>query len=96
MIRTEAQIAVAQFTNAAGLTKIGTTLYQESSNSGTANIRTVDIFGLTVTSSALEMSGVDLATEFADMIVTQRGFQANSKMTTVADEMLETVVNMKR
>jgi len=96
LIRTEAQIAVAQFTNAAGLTKIGTTLYQESNNSGTANIRTVDIFGLTVTSSALEMSGVDLATEFADMIVTQRGFQANSKMTTVADEMLETVVNMKR
>lgn len=96
LVRQEAQIAIAQFTNAAGLTKIGTTLYQESNNSGTANIRTVDIFGLTVTSSALEMSGVDLATEFADMIVTQRGFQANSKMTTVADEMLETVVNMKR
>lgn len=96
LVRTEAQVAVAQFANAAGLTKIGTTIYQESSNSGAANIRTVDIFGLTVTSSALEMSGVDLATEFADMIVTQRGFQANSKMTTVADEMLETVVNMKR
>ncbi len=96
LIRTEAQVAVAQFTNAAGLTKIGTTIYQESNNSGAANIRTVDILGLTITSSALEMSGVDLATEFADMIVTQRGFQANSKMTTVADEMLETVVNMKR
>ncbi len=96
LIRTEAQIAVAQFTNAAGLTKVGTTIYQESNNSGQANVRTVDSFGLTVTASALEMSNVDLATEFADMIVTQRGFQANSKMTTVADEMLETVVNMKR
>ena len=96
LIRTEAQLAVAQFTNSAGLTKVGTTIYQESNNSGAANIRTVDILGLTITSSALEMSGVDLATEFADMIVTQRGFQANSKMTTVSDEMLETLVNMKR
>ena len=96
LIRQEAQIAIAQFSNAAGLTKVGTTIYQASNNSGTANVRTVDSFGLTVTASALEMSGVDLATEFADMIVTQRGFQANSKMTTVADEMLETVVNMKR
>ncbi|MBO4780225.1 MAG: flagellar hook-basal body complex protein [Selenomonadaceae bacterium] len=96
LVRNEAQIAVAQFTNAAGLTKVGTTIYQESNNSGEANVRTVETFGLTVTSSALEMSNVDLASEFADMIVTQRGFQANSKMTVVADEMLETVVNMKR
>lgn len=96
LVRYEAQIAVAQFTNASGLTKVGTTIYQESNNSGEANVRTVDTFGLTVTASALEMSNVDLASEFADMIITQRGFQANSKMTTVADEMLETVVNMKR
>ena len=96
LVRAEAQIAIAQFTNAAGLMKVGTTIYQESNNSGQANVRTVDTFGLTVTASALEMSNVDLASEFADMIITQRGFQANSKMTTVADEMLETVVNMKR
>lgn len=94
--RAEAQIAIAQFSNAAGLTKVGTTIYQESNNSGEANVKTVGDFGLTVLSSALEMSNVDLASEFADMIITQRGFQANSKMTTVADEMLETVVNMKR
>lgn len=94
--RTEAQIAIAQFQNAAGLTKAGTTIYQESNNSGQANIKTVDDFGMTVTASALEMSNVDLATEFSDMIITQRGFQANSKMTTVSDEMLETLVNMKR
>ncbi len=96
LIRNEAQIAVAQFTNSSGLTKVGTTVYQESNNSGAANIRTVADFGLTVISAALEMSNVDLATEFSDMIVTQRGFQANSKMTTVSDEMLETLINMKR
>ncbi len=96
LIRQEAQIAVAQFTNSSGLTKVGTTIYTESNNSGTANIRTVDDFGLSVTASALEMSNVDLATEFSEMIITQRGFQANSKMTTVSDEMLETLVNMKR
>ncbi|MBE8954491.1 MAG: flagellar hook protein FlgE [Quinella sp. 2Q5] len=96
MIRSEGQIAVAQFANASGLTKVGTTIYQESNNSGEANIKTMSDFGLTVVAAALEMSNVDLANEFAEMIITQRGFQANSKMTTVADEMLETVVNMKR
>ena len=94
--RFEAQIAVAQFVNSSGLTKIGTSLYLESNNSGTANIKTVGNLGLTITPSALEMSNVDLANELADMIVTQRGFQSNSKIITVADEMLETVVNMKR
>ena len=96
LVRAEAQIAVAQFNNASGLTKAGTTIYQESNNSGLANVKTVGDFGLNVISSALEMSNVDLATEFSDMIITQRGFQANSKMTTVSDEMLETLVNMKR
>ena len=96
LIRNEAQIAVAQFSNASGLTKVGSTIYQESNNSGTANIRTVADFGFSIVSSALEMSNVDLATEFSEMIITQRGFQANSKMTTVSDEMLETLVNMKR
>ena len=92
----EAQIAVAQFVNSSGLTKVGTSLYQESNNSGTANIKTVSALGLTITPSALEMSNVDLASELADMIITQRGFQSNSKIITVGDEMLETVINMKR
>ena len=96
LLRSEAQIAVAQFNNSAGLTKAGTTIYSESNNSGAANIKTISDFGLNVISSALEMSNVDLATEFSDMIITQRGFQANSKVTTVSDEMLETLVNMKR
>ena len=96
LVRSEAQIAVAQFNNSSGLTKVGTTIYTESNNSGAANVKTIADFGLSVVSSALEMSNVDLASEFSDMIITQRGFQANSKMTTVSDEMLETLVNMKR
>lgn len=96
LVRQEAQIAVAQFNNSSGLTKVGTTIYTESNNSGLANVKTIDDFGLSVTSSALEMSNVDLATEFSDMIITQRGFQANSKITTVSDELLETLINLKR
>ena len=92
----EAQVAVAQFHNAAGLTKTGDSLYQVSNNSGEANVQTVNALGVKVTASALEMSNVDIANEFADMIITQRGFQSNSKMITVGDEMLETVINMKR
>ena len=94
--RSLAQIAVAQFDNAPGLTKAGANLYAESNNSGTANIKSVNALGLTLTPSALEMSNVDIANEFADMVVTQRGFQSNSKIITVADEMLETLISMKR
>lgn len=96
VIQDEAQIAVAQFVNFSGLTKVGTSTYQESNNSGQANVKTVDALGVSITPSALEMSNVDLANEFADMIVTQRGFQSNSKIMTVGDEMLETLINMKR
>lgn len=96
VIRNEAQIAVAQFVNAAGLSKVGTSLYQESNNSGTPNVKTVDALGLSITPSSLEMSTVDLANELSEMIITQRGFQSNSKIITVGDEMLETIVNMKR
>ena len=96
LVRAEAQVAVAQFTNSSGLNKVGSTIYQKSNNSGEANIKTLADFGMTAVASALEMSNVDLATEFSEMIITQRGFQANSKVTTVSDEMLETVVNMKR
>ena len=94
--QTEAQVAVAQFNNAAGLTKTGSSLYQESNNSGEANVKTAADLGVTITPSALEMSNVDIANEFSDMIITQRGFQSNSKIITVGDEMLETLINMKR
>ena len=94
--RAEAQVAVAQFNNMSGLTKIGDSLYQESNNSGTANVKTAADLGVTITPSALEMSNVDVANEFTDMIITQRGFQSNSKVITVSDEMLETLINLKR
>ena len=92
----EAQIAVAQFVNPGGLTKTGNTFWQESNNSGSPNVKTAPDLGISITPSALEMSNVDLANEFSEMIITQRGFQANSKIINVGDEMLETLVNMKR
>jgi flagellar hook protein FlgE len=94
--RTEAQVAIAQFNNASGLTKTGSSFYQESNNSGKANVGTAASLGCSITPSALEMSNVDIANEFSDMIITQRGFQSNSKIITVGDEMLETLINMKR
>lgn len=94
--RQEAQVAVAQFNNAAGLTKTGNSLYSLSNNSGEANIKTAGDLGCTITPSSLEMSNVDMASELTDMIVTQRGYQSNSKIITVSDELLETLINMKR
>ena len=89
-------MAVAQFNNAAGLTKTGNSLYSLSNNSGEANIKTAGDLGCTITPSSLEMSNVDMASELTDMIVTQRGYQSNSKIITVSDELLETLINMKR
>lgn len=92
-----AQVAMAVFNNPSGLTKNGTNLYTESNNSGMAQITTAGNGGAGgLTPSNLEMSNVDLSEEFSNMIVTQRGFQANSKIITVSDEMLETLSNLKR
>ncbi len=90
------QLAIATFNNAAGLTKEGGSLYSASNNSGIPKVGTFAAQGVSVTPGALEMSNVDVARQFSDMIVTQRGFQANSKIITVSDEMLETLMNMKR
>ena len=94
--RPEAQVAVAHFTNSQGLLKTGTSLYTESANSGNPVIIKAGEYGVVITPGALEMSNVDIANEFADMIITQRGFQSNAKIVTVGDEMIETAVNMKR
>ena len=92
-----AQVAIATFNNPAGLTKLGTNTYSESNNSGLVQISTSGNGGAgTITPSNLEMSNVDLSEEFSSMIITQRGFQANSKIITVSDEMLETLTNLKR
>lgn len=97
MTRNLAQIALATFNNPSGLTKSGTNLYSESNNSGMAQISAANTGGAGgLTPSNLEMSNVNLAEEFSNMIITQRGFQANSKMITTSDEMLETLTNLKR
>lgn len=92
------QIAVANFANAAGLEKAGDNLYSATANSGEFDGIGVDITagGNYMTTGVLEMSNVDLAGEFTDMITTQRGFQANSRIITVSDTLLEELVNLKR
>ena len=98
MTRLMGQIAVAEFSNAAGLEKAGENLYQASLNSGEFDGIGVDVTGSGgyMTTGVLEMSNVDLSTEFTEMITTQRGFQANSRIITVSDTMLEELVNLKR
>jgi flagellar hook protein FlgE len=92
-----AQIALAGFTNPAGLTKRGGGLYEPSPNSGTPNIKPANVGSNgTLAAGFLEMSNVDLAQEFANLIVTQRAFQANSRVVTTADEMLQDVLTLKR
>jgi flagellar hook protein FlgE len=92
------QIAVANFANAAGLEKEGDNLYSATLNSGTFDGIGTDITsgGGKMTTGELEMSNVDLAKEFTEMITTQRGFQANSRIITTSDTMLEELVNLKR
>lgn len=92
------QIAVAEFANASGLEKAGDNLYSDTLNSGEFNGIGVDITanGGYMNTGVLEMSNVDLSAEFTEMITTQRGFQANSRIITVSDTMLEELVNLKR
>lgn len=92
------QIAVAEFANASGLQKEGDNLYSATKNSGDFNGIGIDITenGDAMNTGVLEMSNVDLSSEFTDMITTQRGFQANSRIITVSDTLLEELVNLKR
>ena len=91
------QIAMASFVNAGGLLRQGQNLYAASSASGTASIGIPGTGGRgTVNTGSLEMSNVDLATQFTSMITAQRGFQANGKVITTSDEMLQDLVNLKR
>jgi flagellar hook protein FlgE len=95
--RTLGQIALATFANQGGLEKAGNNTYVESNNSGIANIGVSGVAGKgSMLAGALEMSNVDLTEQFTDMIVTQRGFQANSKTIQTADTLLETVLSLKR
>lgn len=91
------QIAIADFNNPMGLEKVGETSYRESANSGAPQ---VDVAGAgrrgTLVGGALEMSNVDLAAEFTNLILAQRGFQASSRVITTSDQVLEDLVNIKR
>jgi len=89
-----AQLPIAQFKNPAGLQAVGNNLYVPTANSGDFDgrgIETGDMMG-----GVLEMSNVDLSSEFTEMITTQRGFQASSRLITTSDEMLQELVNLKR
>ncbi len=96
-IRDLGQVALASFTNPGGLTKVGETAFSQSINSGEALLGPSGVAGKgKIISGALEMSKVDLAEEFTDMIVTQRGFQSNSKTIQTSDQMLQELLTLKR
>lgn len=91
------QLAMASFANDAGLSNLGNSFYATTNNSGAAQIGAAGVDGRgTIVPSAVEMSNVDLSQEFTDMIVTQRGFQANSRVITVSDSLLQELIDLKR
>ncbi|GAA2912984.1 flagellar hook protein FlgE [Actinoplanes cyaneus] len=95
--QTLGQVAMATFKNPEGLEKVGNSTYRSTVNSGYAQVGQPASAGMgQVISGALEMSNVDLAQEFTNLVVAQRGFQANSKIITTSDEILQELVSMKR
>ena len=91
-----ADIGIAQPTNPAGLRKFGGSLYELTASSGPGPIGSATTLNTEIASGMLEMSNVDLTEEFTEMIIAQRGFQANSRIITTSDEVLQEVVNLKR
>ncbi|MGG7618857.1 flagellar hook protein FlgE [Bacillus coreaensis] len=96
LVRTLGILALAKFSNSSGLTKAGGNLFQESINSGVANINVAGEGRGSIAAGTLEMSNVDLSEEFTEMISAQRGFQANTRIITTSDEILQELVNLKR
>ena len=95
--KTDFRITLATFPNASGLERKGGNTWSSSANSGPRTVNTPGEGGTGITQAgAVEMSNVDLAQTFTNMITAQRGFQANSRVITTADSMLEELVNMKR
>ena len=92
-----ARVAMAVFNNPGGLERAGNNLFRESVNSGVANIGKAQTGGRgSISSGYLEMSNADIGNEFTNLIVTQRGFQANTRIVSTVDEMLQDVLQMKR
>ncbi|MDR7856265.1 flagellar hook protein FlgE [Tissierella sp.] len=91
------QIMLAKFDNPMGLQKLGSNFFIDTRNSGEAQLGSAGVSGFgAISPGTLEMSNVDISLEFTEMITTQRGFQANSRIITTSDEMLQELVNMKR
>lgn len=91
------QLILSKFPNAGGLEKVGANYFTSTANSGQPFLATATEQGMgTVNSGFLEMSNVDLSEEFTEMIVAQRGFQANTRIITTSDEILQELVNLKR
>lgn len=91
------QVALANFSNPAGLQKAGSNLYLNTENAGYTGLTEPETEGTaSIVSGSLEMSNVDLASEFTEMITAQRGFQANTRIITTSDEILQELVNLKR
>ncbi|WP_262172919.1 flagellar basal body rod protein FlgG [Saccharococcus sp. Marseille-Q5394] len=96
-LRWAGQLEMAKFSNPGGLNKLGGNTFEVTSNSGEPHLGTGTTNGLgEIQSGFLEMSNVDLAEEFTEMIVAQRGFQANTRIITTSDEILQELVNLKR
>lgn len=106
-LKVAGQVMLAKFPNASGLERIGENLFQQSNNSGTMDkngdgIQLGEMFrpgsdgAAAIISGTLEMSNVDLSEEFTEMITAQRGFQANTRIITTSDEILQELVNLKR
>ncbi|WP_137789661.1 flagellar basal body rod protein FlgG [Bacillus sp. E(2018)] len=94
---TSKKIQIAKFDNSEGLEKAGSNEYRASTNSGIPETSLPGTGGAgTLVAGALEMSNVDLSEEFTEMIVAQRGFQANTRIITTSDEILQELVNLKR
>ncbi|MFS0892941.1 flagellar hook protein FlgE [Microbacterium sp. 179-I 3D3 NHS] len=92
-----ARVALAGFVNPGGLEKVGSSQFRPSGNSGQATIGSAGVDGMGgIISGALEMSNVDLSQEFTNLIVAQRGFQANARIITTSDEVLQELTNLKR
>ena len=90
-------LSLATFSNAPGLERSANNRWVSSANSGTETVGTPGNAGTGLTTAgAIEMSNVDLASTFTNMITAQRGFQANSRVISTADEMLQDLVNLKR
>ncbi|WP_223700230.1 flagellar hook-basal body complex protein [Sutcliffiella deserti] len=106
-LKVAGQVMLAKFPNGAGLERIGENLFQQSNNSGTMDkngdgiqlnemFRPGDAGAASIIAGTLEMSNVDLSEEFTEMITAQRGFQANTRIITTSDEILQELVNLKR